>query len=100
MMHYFRGHYLNDFDDKEAGSPWFWPDVAGSSAAIVHTAGFDPLVDEGNAWAARLAEAGVAVRHHCHGSLVHGYLSLAGIVRAAKSAIDLLCVEIVEQLAR
>ena len=100
MMHYFRGHYLHDDDDKEAGSPWFWPDVSGSSAAIIHTAGFDPLVDEGNAWAARLRDAGVTVRHHCHESLVHGFISLAGIVRAAKSAMDQICVEIVELLAK
>jgi acetyl esterase len=100
MMHYFRGHYLHPEDDQRAGSPWFWPDANGASPAIVHTAGFDPLVDEGNGWAARLIEAGVAVRHHCHASLVHGFLSLAGIVRAAKSATDLICVEIVEMLAR
>ena len=102
MMHYFRDHYLSSADERESGSPWFWPDkdLAGSSPAIVVTAGFDPLVDEGDGWAARLAEAGVTVRHHCHESLVHGFLSLAGIVRAAKSATDQICVEIVELLAK
>jgi acetyl esterase len=102
MMTYFRDHYLNNADERQTGSPWFWPAEAleGSAPAIVITAGFDPLVDEGNAWAARLAEAGVTVRHHCHDSLIHGFLSLAGIVRAAKSAIDQICVEIVELLAQ
>jgi len=102
MMTYFRDHYLNSADERETGSPWFWPDDAldGAAPAIIHTAGFDPLLDEGNAWAERLAAAGASVRHHCHDSLVHGFLSLAGVVRAAHSAIDQLCVEIVELLSR
>ena len=99
MMHYFRDHYLNTYDDREAASPWFWDDLRGSGPAIVVTAGFDPLVDEGDGWARRLAEAGVTVRHHRHDSLVHGFLSLAGIVRAARSALDQICVETVELLA-
>lgn len=99
MMHYFRDHYLSPDDDREAGSPWYWPDVEGSAPAIVVTAGFDPLVDEGNAWANRLAEAGVRVRHHCYESLIHGFLSLAGVVRAAHAAVDEVCAEIVELLA-
>jgi acetyl esterase len=100
MMHYFRDHYFRDDDDRRAASPWFWEDVAGAAPAIVVTAGFDPLVDEGDAWAARLGEAGVDVRHHRHASLVHGFLSLAGVVRAARAATDRVCVEIVEVLAR
>lgn len=100
MMHWFRNHYLNDTDDREAASPWFWKDVTGSAPAIVITAGFDPLVDEGDAWAARLKDAGVAVRHHRYDSLVHGFLSLAGVVRAARAGIDQICGEIVEILGQ
>lgn len=102
MMIYFRDHYLNNGDEQQTGSPWFWPEDAlvGAAPAIVATAGYDPLVDEGDAWARRLAEAGVTVRHHRHDSLVHGFLSLAGIVRAAHSAIDRICVDVVELLAK
>ena len=71
---------------------------AGAAPAIVVTGGFDPLVDEGDAYAARLAAAGVAVRHRRHPSLVHGFLSLAGGVRAARKAIDQLCSDITELL--
>jgi len=101
MMHYFRDHYLNNADEQETGSPWFWPDeeLEGAAPALVVTAGFDPLVDEGNEWAGRLAEAGATVRHHCHDSLVHGFLALAGVVRAARSATDQICVDVVELLA-
>lgn len=97
MMQYFHGHYIGRGDSR-GGSPWFWDDLTGAAPAIVATAGFDPLVDEGNAWAERLRDAGVTVRHHCHASLVHGFLSLAGIVRAARRAVDEVCEEIVELL--
>jgi acetyl esterase len=101
IMVYFRDHYLNSADERRTGSPWFWPDedLKGASPALVVTAGFDPLVDEGNEWAGRLAEADVTVRHHCHDGLVHGFLSLAGIVRAARSAFDQICVDVVEMMA-
>lgn len=99
MMMYFRDHYLSSADEQEPGSPWFWDDVSDSAPAIVVTAGFDPLVDEGNAWADRLRTSGVPVRHRCHDSLVHGFLSLAGVVRAARHALDDVCEEIVDALA-
>lgn len=94
-MTYFLGHYLNESDDPEAASPYFWSDVAGSAPALVVTAGFDPLVDEGDAWAVRLREAGVQVHHLRFDSLVHGFMSLAGIVKAAHVAVDAVCQEIV-----
>jgi acetyl esterase len=99
MMVYFRDHYLSADDDREAVSPWFWEDLAGSAPAIVVTAGYDPLVDEGDRWAERLEAAGVTVRHHQHPSLVHGFLSLAGIVRAAHRATDQICQDVVAMLA-
>lgn len=99
MMHWFRGHYLHPDDDRRAISPQFWPDLRGAAPAIIVTAGYDPLVDEGDAYAARLREAGVTVRHRRHGSLVHGFLSLAGAVRAARAATDELCADIRELIA-
>jgi acetyl esterase/lipase len=93
MMQYFHRHYLGGSSEVREASPWFWTELAGSAPAIVATAGFDPLVDEGAAWADRLREAGVRVRHHHHGSLIHGFLSLAGIVRAARGALDEVCAD-------
>jgi acetyl esterase len=99
MMLWFREHYLRDEADRRACSPLFWDDIADSAPAIVITAGYDPLVDEGNAWAERLRAAGVPVRHRFHPSLVHGFLSFAGAVRAARDATDRLCADIVDLLA-
>lgn len=98
MMHYFRSHYLNNEEEQHSGSPWFWDNLYGSAPAIIATAGFDPLVDEGDAWAQRLRDAGVTVRHHRFDSLVHGFLSLAGVVKAGRAALDEVCAEIVEML--
>lgn len=99
MMQWFRAHYMGDDTDYPAASPWFWDDVSGAAPAIVVTAGYDPLVEEGDAWATRLAEAGVAVRHLQHPSLVHGFMGLAGVVRAGRAAVDQLCAEIVAAMA-
>jgi acetyl esterase len=99
MIQWFQRHSLHPDDDRRAISPLSWPDLRGAAPAIVVTAGFDPLVDEGDAYAARLREAGVPVRHRRHGSLVHGFVSLAGAVHAARAAIDEICADIRELLA-
>ncbi len=99
MMHWFRGHYLHPDDDTRAISPMYWPDLRGAAPAVVVTAGYDPLVDEGDAYAARLRDAGVVVRHRRHPSLIHGFLSMAGAVRAARAAIDQACADVRELLA-
>jgi acetyl esterase len=98
MIEWFRSHYLGPNEDRLAVSPQFWPDLHGAAPAIVATAGFDPLVDEGDAYAAKLRAAGVEVRHRRYPSLVHGFLSLAGGVRAARAAIDEVCADIAELL--
>jgi acetyl esterase len=98
MIAYFCEHYLPANADARADSPRFWSDVAGTSPAIVATAGFDPIVDSGNEWAERLQAAGITVRHHYYPSLIHGFLSLAGIVDAARGALDALCDDLVELL--
>jgi acetyl esterase len=98
MMHWFRNHYLNATDNRRAISPVYWSELAGTSRAIVVTAGYDPLVDEGDAYAAALRAAGVPVRHRRYPALIHGFISLAGAVRAARTAIDEVCSDIRELL--
>ncbi len=58
-------------------------DVAGAPAAVVATAQFDPLRDEGDAYAAQLAVAGVPVRHLPGPGLIHGWFALLGVAAAA-----------------
>jgi acetyl esterase len=98
MIRWFRDNYMNPTDDRRAVSPMFWPDLRGSAPAVVATAGFDPLVDEGDRYADMLRAAGTEVRHRRYPSLIHGFLSLAGGVTAARAAIDELCGDIRELL--
>jgi acetyl esterase len=98
MLDWFRAHYFGPGADLRAASPMFWPDHRGAARAIVVTAGYDPLVDEGDRYAELLARAGTEVRHRRYRSLIHGFLSLAGGVAAARAAVDELCGDIRELL--
>lgn len=98
LIRWFRGNYLNPGDDRRAVSPMFWPDHRGSAPALIATASYDPLVDEGDRYADILRLAGTEVRHRRYRSLIHGFLSLAGGVAAARAAIDELCADIREML--
>ena len=53
---------------------------AGLPAAIIHTAEFDPMRDEGNAYAAKLLAAGVAVEHTCHDGMIHNFQALGAVL--------------------
>lgn len=76
----------DDLDHPRA-SPLSAEDLAGLPPALVVTAGFDPLRDEGRAYADRLEAAGVAVTYRCHRGLIHGFVSFAGAVPAARDAL-------------
>jgi acetyl esterase len=58
-------------------------DLTGLPPAVVATAEFDPLRDEGDAYAERLRAAGVTVRHLPGPGLIHGYFAFLGVVDAA-----------------
>ena len=53
---------------------------AGLPAAIIHTAEFDPMRDEGNAYAGKLVAAGVAVEHVCHDGMIHNFHAMGAIL--------------------
>jgi acetyl esterase len=61
--------------------------LAGAPPAYVLAAGFDPLVDEGRAYAERLREAGVPVEYDLRPTLSHAFANLAGAVPAARRAL-------------
>lgn len=86
-MRWFLDHFVPASVDRASPdvSPLHHPieSLRGLPPAHVHTAGFDPLRDEGIAYATKLRDAGVEVEHKHYPTLVHGYLNIAGVVVAA-----------------
>jgi acetyl esterase len=77
-IEWYRAQYLPDRNDWDSplASPIEAPDLSGLCPALVVTAGFDPLRDEGRRYAERLADAGVAVRYRCYDDMVHGFFGM------------------------
>lgn len=92
LMDWFMGHYMGPGADPADPrlSPIRQDDLSGLAPAVVVTAGFDPLVDQGEAYAKRLRDAGVPVAYRCYDSLAHGFTAFTGVVPAA----DVACREI------
>ncbi len=92
LIAWFMAHYLRGKADESnaVGSPLLATSLAGLPAAFVVTAGFDPLRDEGEAYAARLKESGVLVEAHTEPTLFHGYLQMGGVVPAARAGLDVI----------
>jgi acetyl esterase/lipase len=85
---WFLGHYLGPGDDPSDPkvSPLRAVDFSGLAPAVIATAGFDPLVDQGETYARRLREAGTPVVYRCYDSLAHGFAALTGMAPAADAA--------------
>ena len=103
-MHWFIGHYLSGGQgspDDPRVSPLLASDglVAAGPPALVLTAGFDPLRDEGIAYADRLADAVVTTTHVHYPSQIHGFFSLGHLLRDARSAHALVAQALVDALA-
>jgi acetyl esterase len=71
-------------------------DLAGLPAAIIHTAEFDPMRDEGNAYARKLMTAGVEVEHFCHDGMIHNFHAMGAILPQARLVLH----QIGEQVRR
>ena len=86
VMQWFCGHYLAGAADGSDWrvSPLRAKSLAGLAPAVVTTAWFDPLRDEGKAYADALTAAGVVTRYHDGAGLIHGYFGLGEASETAK----------------
>jgi len=92
-MRWFFGHYLTspaDGDSPDA-SPLRTPDLAGLPPATVLTAEFDPLRDEGEAYAQRLIEAGVKTTVARYDGMFHGFFAMPAQLDRARAATVQAC---------
>jgi acetyl esterase len=88
-MRWFTDQYLAGADPKDPRvSPLYVDDLAGVAPATVYTAGFDPLRDEGAAYAQRLTESGVACEHRGFDRMIHGFFGMGTVTPVALEAMD------------
>lgn len=89
-MEYFYGHYVNSPADRSDARccPALAKDLSGLPPALVQTAEFDPLRDEGVDYARALGEAGVAVVHTQYEGAIHGTISFAPMLRQGTDMRD------------
>ncbi len=89
-MRWFWNHYLSS--DTDRGNPYAAPlrapDMRGLPPALVLTAEFDPLRDEGEAYAARLRAAGVPVQFKRYDGMIHGFFGMGALVDQARTAME------------
>jgi acetyl esterase len=69
-------------------SPLRTPDLTGVAPAVVITAEFDPLRDEGEAYVERLRAAGVEVEHRRYDGMIHAFFGCPGAFDASRVAMD------------
>jgi hypothetical protein len=89
VLDWFSGHFFAGHDPADPClSPGRAADVAGVAPALILTADWDLLRDDGEAYAERLRASGVAVEHVRYPGQIHGFLAMDRIFPAARRALD------------
>ena len=88
---YYRAQYMPDeasWSDWRA-SPLLAPSLAKLPPALVLTAGYDPLRDEGREYADALSKAGTPAQYVCFERQIHGFITMGRVIDEATTALDL-----------
>lgn len=88
-MDYFHDHYIRDaMDDADwRASPLLHRNLQGLPPALVLTAGYDPLRDEGLQYAQALTEAGNTATHLSFERQIHGFITMGRVIDEANAAV-------------
>ena len=90
------GHYITDprHNLDPRASPLLRPDLSRLPPALVLTAGYDPLRDEGLMYSQRLSEAGNQATHICFERQIHGFITMGKVLDEANTAVSLCAGEL------
>jgi acetyl esterase/lipase len=90
LMRWFWNHYVPDAAQRADSrcAPLRTADLSRLPPALIQTAEFDPLLDEGEAYAQRLRAAGTTATLQRRAGLIHGYVGMGPAARVAREAID------------
>lgn len=90
LMAWFRKQYLNTSDDVKHPylSPYLYEDVSGLPPALIMTAEYDPLRDDGKAYADKLKAAGVDVEYVDYSGMIHGFITMANMIDKGQKALE------------
>jgi acetyl esterase len=99
---YYHDNYIDDAaDDLDwRASPLLHGDLSGLPRALVLTAGFDPLRDEGLAYADALAAAGNEASYVCFDRQIHGFITMGKVIDEANTAVAFCAAELARALRR
>jgi acetyl esterase len=99
-MDWFYGHYAGAWEDAKDPrlSPLHAADLSGLPPAVIVTAEYDPLGDEGEAYGKALEAAGVTAHVQRYDGMIHGFFDMGTISPAAQAAIDESCARFGELL--
>ena len=100
-MAYFTGHYITDpahYKDWRS-SPLLHSDLSQLPATLVLTAGYDPLRDEGAAYAEALTAAGNRASYVCFERQIHGFITMGKLIDEANAAVTMCAAELRRALA-
>jgi acetyl esterase len=88
LMDYFRQHYLNSLDEVALPlvSPLITNNISESPDSYILTLGFDPLRDDGMAYAKRLKMADITTHHEHYEDCMHGFISVTAVSARARQA--------------
>ena len=95
---YYRGQYVPDAElwSDWRVSPLLAPDLGRLPPALVLTAGYDPLRDEGRQYADALSAAGNRVQYVCFERQVHGFITMSRVLDEAYTAVA-VCTAVLQQ---
>jgi acetyl esterase len=99
---WFRGHYIADpaqWSDWRA-SPLLAPDLGALPPALVLTAGYDPLRDEGLQYADALSAAGNTVQYLCFERQIHGFITMGRVINEANEAVEVCAAALKRALSK